>query len=161
LLIGYLAPKLPPNVQLIVTTRREACCGGIEAVLTRTFPNGTTFLIPADVREGDVAGGNALSDQKVMVYDTVVRECGLPAEVLLRLSPKGGVAATLGDLHALYRAVFDARPPTSGSVRSLLNLLMASQEPLSTSLLQQLGMGTNVLQQLPGWDCLFFEAEHQ
>jgi hypothetical protein len=36
---------------------------------------------------------------------------------------------------------------------------MASQEPLSHSTLQDMGLSRH-LASLPGWDCLFYAAEH-
>ena len=38
-------------------------------------------------------------------------------------------------------------------------VLMAAQEPLSHSTLQQMGVSSH-LTSLPGWGCLFFEADH-
>ena len=36
---------------------------------------------------------------------------------------------------------------------------MAAQEPLSSSMLQQMGLASS-LTSLPGWGCLFYEADH-
>ena len=36
---------------------------------------------------------------------------------------------------------------------------MAAQEPLSYSMLQQMGQAAH-LEHLPGWGCLFYEAGH-
>lgn len=93
---------------------------------------------------------------QVLVYDTVVSECGLAPGTL---PPVPDTGATLDNLRAAYRAAFEAHRP-QGKVALLLQLLLAAQEPLSTSLLQQLGIGGAELRSLPGWGCLFIEAEH-
>jgi len=156
MLFSLMAPLLPPNVKFILTARPEACCGGIRAALVRAFPGGVIFLSPQDVRGEAAAAGPEPPSSRVLVYDTVVTECELAG--LLPAPPASG--ATVDHLRAAYFAVFERCPPKD-NVAALLELLLAAQEPLSTSWLQQLGFGASVLRQLPGWGCLFFESEHR
>ena len=78
LVVRLLAAKLPINVRFIFTTRPDAACGGIHDILERSFPAATHFLTPEKLRLGSEAGGGSgLGTGKVMVLETVLRECGL------------------------------------------------------------------------------------
>ena len=93
LVVRLLAAKLPINVRFIFTTRPDAACGGIHAILERSFPVATHFLRPEKLRmEAEATGDTVMgtgsssaigsdlassSSGKVMVLETVLRECGL------------------------------------------------------------------------------------
>ncbi len=171
-LLVSIATQLGPNIKVIITTRPEACCGGIKAVIERTFRRGggTVFLAPRDVRSRPGSVTRAPSDlppsrdgsgsgghEPVLVYGAVYKECELSGSHLP--APEGG-AATLDNLYAAYRLTFERQPP-SGKALILLQVILAAQEPLSTSLLQQLDLGPDVLRSLPGYGCLFYETEHR
>ncbi|GIM11874.1 hypothetical protein Vretimale_15343, partial [Volvox reticuliferus] len=75
-----------------------------------------------------------------------------------------GAAADLTALYRVYGEVFrrsyeryDVKKRTD--VSKLLNVLLAAQEPLSQSLVQQLGLG-HAVPLLPGFPVLFFVDEH-
>ena len=107
------------------------------------------FLEPHQLRkeEESAPGG-------VMVFDVVVKECNLAGSL-----PEVKVAG-LPDLYLAYRKVFDreAKAPEKAVV-DLLHVIMAAQQPLSLSLLQQMGLAQH-LPALPGWPTLFFKADH-
>ena len=131
--------------------------GQIEQILVRAFKEdgGISYHQPSAQEGGGASSSPGLSvGNRVLVYDTVVCEC----EVLLEL-PRDHHHPTLSDLDAAYRAVFDRRKPSEG-VTDLLCVLLAAQEPLSLSLLQRMGLDQH-LPHLPGWPCLFYEAEHR
>jgi hypothetical protein len=92
-----------------------------------------------------------LCDGRVLVVDTVVKECDLAGVDL-------GAVAGLPALHRAYTYAFDKSPPSSKAL-NLLDVLMVAEEPLSHSLLQQLDLATE-LERLPGWGTLFFLADH-
>ena len=97
-------PPLPstPESRFIFTSRPDAVCNGIQSILRSAFSAGggsdggdgtVLFLEPHHVRHHDAAirvGGtsdgrtDAASDSdedgRVMVLETIIRECGLPAE---------------------------------------------------------------------------------
>ena len=102
-------------------------------------------------RRGEEKLGEKEANCKVMVYSVVVKECRLDLPLLS--------SASLLDLYGAYRAVFDRSRP-EGLVTDLLQVLLAAQEPLSRSLLQQMGLAQH-LPSLPGWPTLFYEAEHR
>jgi hypothetical protein len=80
-----------------------------------------------------------------------VRECNLqqaPVDI-----------ASLDDLYSVYNNVFDSCEATLGAIE-LLQVLMAAFEPLTMSLLQQMGLSKH-LDSLPGWGVLFFISEHR
>lgn len=92
-----------------------------------------------------------------MIYHTVVNEVVGPMGLTAQHST---AAPSLEDLYCLYRQVFDASgSSTSKPVVELMQVVMAAQEPLSMSLLQQMGLDS-ALWQLPGYGVLFFVAEH-
>ncbi|KAG2427876.1 hypothetical protein HXX76_012196 [Chlamydomonas incerta] len=105
-------------------------------------------------------GGSGGGGGSVMVYATVAAGCLPPG------SPAASLAApSLPDLYRLYGSVFyDAwRRLESDAVRrevqDLLGVVLAAQEPLSHSLLQQMGLG-HVIPSLPGYPHLFYVDEH-
>ncbi|GAX72581.1 hypothetical protein CEUSTIGMA_g37.t1 [Chlamydomonas eustigma] len=109
----------------------------------------TSLARPSVARNSMAASPPLGGTGRVLVYDTVVKEC--------RIARRADVA----DLDALYEAyeeVFERHPP-AGQVLNLLQVLMAAQEPLSNSLLQQMKLADK-LQSLPGWGTLFYEANH-
>ncbi|GAX78217.1 hypothetical protein CEUSTIGMA_g5659.t1 [Chlamydomonas eustigma] len=116
--------------------------------------------------ENDFSDDGHCSDQeskpdtppRVLVFDTVVRECGINKQTALDLE----VANAHDPLQAVYGAykfIFDRNAPTDGCI-SLLQVLMAAQEPLPHSVLQQLGLCSHLVR-LPGWGCLFYVADHR
>ena len=87
-----------PLLRFIFTTRPDAACGGIRSILERSFPSGSIeFLVPEDLRVDDAKAevtlpltidtpkGTNMGDQevksssgsRVMVLETVLKECGL------------------------------------------------------------------------------------
>ncbi|GIL63108.1 hypothetical protein Vafri_17234 [Volvox africanus] len=150
---------------------------------------GSTYVKPSQLvkmakpRTGGRGGGGGGGG--VMVYQTVVKDClleGKEDEVdketaaegdeSSRPSPSGpkttataaGAAADLTALYRVYGEVFrksyeqyDTKKRTD--VSKLLNVLLAAQEPLSQSLVQQLGLG-HAVPLLPGFPVLFFVDEH-
>ncbi|KAG2422635.1 hypothetical protein HXX76_015873 [Chlamydomonas incerta] len=76
-------------------------------------------------------------------------------------------AGAWGRLYELYRLIFKSRmehlqrsdPVLGDLVGDLVAAVMAAQEPLSSSFLQQLGLGAAV-PALPGAPVCFFEADH-
>eukprot|EP00798_Chlamydomonas_sp_ICE-L_P028726 gene28726-31902_t len=95
-----------------------------------------------------------------MLYDTVVEECQLSHRV-----PPSSSATDLSAMHSLYELVFDTCCQSAGPggapspYRPLLQVIMAAQEPLPHTLLHEMGLAC-LLKALPGWGCLFYEAEH-
>ena len=74
LIVRLLADKLPHNVKFLFTTRPDAACGGIQAILARAFPHaGVTFVTPDKLRQEEEASEAAT--EKVMVLQTVLKEC--------------------------------------------------------------------------------------
>ncbi|KAG2427875.1 hypothetical protein HXX76_012195 [Chlamydomonas incerta] len=105
-------------------------------------------------------GGSGGGGGSVMVYATVAAGCLPPG------SPAASLAApSLPDLYRLYGSIFDDawRRLESDAVRrevqDLLGVVLAAQEPLSHSLLQQMGLG-HVIPSLPGYPHLFYVDEH-
>lgn len=143
LVVNLFAKKLPEQARLVLSSRPEGCCGGMQEVLTRAFPN-IKFFEPDALFAADVTS-------PMVLYDAMARECGVDVPL-----PEDGVP-TLASVHAAYRVLFDRAPP-GAKPSELLQLLLAAQEPLSCQLLQQLGYDAAMLQQLPGWGRLFFEA---
>ncbi|KAG2452669.1 hypothetical protein HYH02_002902 [Chlamydomonas schloesseri] len=179
--------QLPSFVRFIVTTRPDAAFGQVLPSLQRAFKphNGVRLLRPqqlvaaAEAAEaaapslaeespaaeapGSDGGGDGVGDGgsgAVMVYSTVAAAClppGSPAASLM--------APSLPDLYRLYGSIFDDawRRLESDAVRrdvhDLLGVVLAAQEPLSHSLLQQMGLG-HVIALLPGYPHLFYIDEH-
>ncbi|GAX81308.1 hypothetical protein CEUSTIGMA_g8739.t1 [Chlamydomonas eustigma] len=165
--------ELPHNIRFIFSSRPDAACNHMQAILQRAFeakedggPGGVTFIEPhhelmmmtqwmvgSAVRVGSMG--------RIMVFDTVVKECDLLEDEelvqgMLRESVLQG--DPLLAVYGAYRAVFDMKPP-SGVAKNLLQVLIAAQEPLSHSMLQLLGL-SNHLESLPGWSCLLYIADH-
>ncbi|GAX80789.1 hypothetical protein CEUSTIGMA_g8225.t1, partial [Chlamydomonas eustigma] len=116
-----------------------------------------TFIEPHHVRvdDDDRDGGSAArvgSMGRIMVFDTVVKECDL-----LEDEEQGMLRESVLQVDPLL-AVFDMKPP-SGVAKNLLQVLIAAQEQLSHSMLQLLGL-SNHLESLPGWGCLLYIADH-
>jgi len=163
LLLKYMVPRLPRTVRFIVTSRPDAVCGGMQATMERAFHDSLTVLgRPGELRGGGSNSGEA--EGEVLVHRTVVAECKLSGEALEATS--SGVV----NLHMLYRAyqeVFDRAKGRGASSKQgvecgylpLLRVIIAAQEPLSHSLLDQMGLA-HLLPSLPGWGCLFYETEH-
>ncbi|KAG2452670.1 hypothetical protein HYH02_002903 [Chlamydomonas schloesseri] len=186
LLTGSLR-RLPAWVRFVVTTRPDAASGQVLPSLQRAFKphNGVRLLrpqqlvaaaaataaaapslaeeSPAAKAPGSGGGGDGVGDGgsgAVMVYSTVAAAClppGSPAASLM--------APSLPDLYRLYGSIFDDawRRLESDAVRrdvhDLLGAVLAAQEPLSHSLLQQMGLG-HVIASLPGYPHLFYIDEH-
>lgn len=95
------------------------------------------------------------------MYDAIIKDLG---GRLLQSLPLLAGPPTIDSVYNLYHVIFDGklgtRPSADGSVKKLLEVLLAAQEPLSRSLLEQLDLNQSDLEQLPGWGSLFFEADH-
>lgn len=153
LLLRHLV-HLPESVRFVFTTRPDAMCGKVQDVLARAFAHSIQTLRPEQLRAQASSGPRV---EGVMVYHTIVKECALSAAVELQQKS----CPTMQDLYQAYYQVFlAAGASSSAEVRALLEVLLAAQEPLPQSLLQQMGLGA-LLQQLPGWGVLFFAREHR
>ncbi|GAX79162.1 hypothetical protein CEUSTIGMA_g6602.t1 [Chlamydomonas eustigma] len=153
LLLRFLI-RLPLNVRVILTTRPEACCGGIKAALFRAFAaNGVTFLGPRDVQmisPTDATESPTVLAPRLLVYDAVNRE-RLSSEGVSQLPLTArNRGPDLQDLHALYLHIFRCQPLRNVVLTLLLPLLMAAQEPLSTSELQSLSSNPFAVDVLEG-----------
>ena len=74
LIVRLLADKLPHNVRFLFTTRPDAACGGIQAILSRAFPDARVrFVTPENLRQEEESSDTATD--KVMVLQTVLKEC--------------------------------------------------------------------------------------
>jgi hypothetical protein len=142
-LVFYLANRLPLNVRFIFTARPETARGELKAVFGRAF-GAVTYVEPHALRKGGTAG-------EVLVYDTVVRECGL------NLAPTADRG--LDSLYGAYAEAFVRAQPV-GPILKLIEVLLAAMEPLPLSLLQAMGLERE-LESLPGWGTLFYTAEHR
>jgi len=151
-LLTALLAKLPVQVRFILTARKETARSSLEVVLHRAFKK-VSIIEPHQLRLGDQHGSQG---KGVLVYDTVVKECQL--ERILTQRP-AATNASLLDLYAAYKAVFDRDEP-HGQTLELIEVLMAAMEPLPLSLLQKMGLIQN-LDKLPGWKTLFYVAEHR
>lgn len=129
-------------------------------------PSGKDPSMPqqdAGALDGGCANGVLLATaapaDKVMLVATVCHEVLGPLCI-----PVPQSAATLDGLRAYYRAVWDHCFTTytateAEHVTHLLCTLLAAQEPLTMSMLQQMGL-SGAVPLLPGWGVLFFETEH-
>jgi hypothetical protein len=162
LVVGLL-PTLPPNVRFIFTSRPDAVCNGIRSTLNRAFASSVTFIdSPEELRKEIVKPATSTdpttTSSKVMLCETVIKECKL--EHLVRPSAS---YTNLIDLYSLYVLVFDDSKSGVGEgdapFMCLLNVIMAAQEPLSHAMLHDMGLACQ-LEHLPGWGCLFYEADH-
>ena len=142
--------KPPACVRFIFTARPETARGDLRRVLGRAF-GGVTYLGPHEAR----CAGHSSQGGEVLVFTTVVQECGLEGLVA---APSG--APSLVDLYGAYEAAFRrGGGPSEGAVR-LLEVLMAAMEPLPVSLLQAMGLVRH-FEELPGYPTLFFASEHR
>ncbi|KAK3275914.1 hypothetical protein CYMTET_15983, partial [Cymbomonas tetramitiformis] len=149
--------QLGANVRFVITTRPDAVCSQITPLLGRVFPESVIFLQPEALRS-EAAAEHGAQGTGVMVYHTVAKECavlGVPWEKN---------HADLNDVYSAYRLVFVSALTLlsledRGRVLSLLEALLAAQEPLPESYLQHMGLDRG-LPLLPGWGCLFYVAEH-
>ena len=151
-LLRQCLSKLGDRVRFIITTRPDAICGQVQSVLESTFEGGILFVEPTELRQdvGATRGG-------VLVYNTVVKECGLPMSDQHQQASKA-------DLYGAYSRVFKRdlghlQPEVAASVVKLIEVILAAQEPISQSTLYEMGFG-GVLEKLPGWGSLFFVYEH-
>ena len=145
---------LPESVRFVFTTRPDAVCDKVQDILARAFEDNIQTFRPEQLRtEAD----SEAREGGVMVYHTIAKECASDAIVL---EPRS--CPTLEDVYSAYDQVFAAsfRVSDHTKVSALLEVLLAAQEPLPQSLLQQMGM-SGTLQQLPGWGVLFFTREHR
>ena len=151
ILVAFLATQLPKNVRFILTTRPDAMLGEIRRVLDRGFKSdgGVVYVEPHALRHEE---GLSSGLENNLVRNTILREYNLqPAHPVH--------VATLNDLYSVYRTIFDGCQATPGAVK-LLQVLIAAFEPLSMSLLQQMGLSKH-LETLPGWGVLFSIVEHR
>jgi WD40 repeat protein len=142
--------KLPPNFKLIITSRPDAVCGQIESIFNMAFPN-TLFLKPQNlIRE--------FAEGRVFVYDAAMSALSTSSALETVITPG------LQDVYRLYAAIFDdafanLALKDADCIRSLLSVIMASQEPLSSSLLDRMGF-SSYTSMLPGFPTLFFLSDH-
>ncbi|PNH02253.1 Vegetative incompatibility protein HET-E-1, partial [Tetrabaena socialis] len=163
--------RLPPIVRFISTTRPDAAASQVLPCLERTFHNSIVrHLTPSELRSVKSGGSSSShSHGGVMVYHTVLAACEGGASM-----PQVLQDPQLKDVYALYSRVFEAAAHAqydSGSHQKaqlvrcgcwlvrLLAVLMAAKEPLSQSVLQQLGLG-GAIPLLPGYPRLFFVDDH-
>ena len=146
--MAYLT-KLPSNFRFIFTFRPDSLHGDIIPTIERACKKSCLFLKPHQVR----AQEPGQSADQVLVYKTVMTECGLmgPLEI----------APTLNHLYAAYKSLFEsAAKAQSASVDSLLRVLLVTCEPPPISLLQGLRLD-QYLTHLPGWPILFYESDNR
>ena len=155
LVINILVPLLP-KARFILTTRPDAVFDNIRTILRRSFDSdgikGVHFIEnPSELRVEE-----EMDDQshRVLVFDTVVQGCKDTLSDLPR--PQ---CPSLKDLYGVYRLLFDYCKP-SPEVKTLLNVIMAAQEPLSLSFLESSGLAQH-LASLPGWGVLAYASEHR
>ncbi|KAG2492079.1 hypothetical protein HYH03_009575 [Edaphochlamys debaryana] len=176
LLTNQLVPLRPDMVRFVLTTRPDAAEGEALPCLERAFASykGMTRVRPGQLRragagggvagqveqtqqEGEEAGGRRREAGGVMVYRAVAAAC-LPDGASASASP------TLADLYGLYGKIFEGAAvrhhgQDATQIADLLGVILAAQEPLSASILQQLGLA-GALPGLPGHPTLFFLDEH-
>ena len=181
LAINHLA-ALPPNYRFIFTTRPDAVCEGVGDILQRAFA-ATQFVEPWQLRQSGEDAQNEAGGGKdrVMVHAIVIKECGLddmydnPTAIIpghhntlpLATAAERCTSAEqrLDALYSAYHHVFSSCEgllPSSEhrqDVMRLLQVLMAAQEPLSHSMLQQMRL-QHALERLPKWGVLFYLADH-
>ena len=148
LIVAHLA-KLPSNFRFIFTFRPDSLHGDIIPTIERACKQSCLFLKPHQVR----AQEPGQSADQILVYKTVMSECGLmgPLEI----------APTLNHLYAAYKSLFEiAAKAQSASVDSLLRVLLVTCEPPPISLLQGLRLD-QYLTHLPGWPTLFYESDNR
>eukprot|EP00198_Chlamydomonas_reinhardtii_P013244 XP_001702581.1 predicted protein [Chlamydomonas reinhardtii] len=177
-----LLPRLPSCVRFMATTRPDAATGQVLPALHRAFGGAVTLLQPSALRAPATGSSSSEAAGGVMVYYTIasaVAGGGTDAEQLLL---PGGRAPMLSDAHALLRRVFEAAYArlegggvqgssssngwraqsanvTATQVTELIAVIMAAKEPLSHSLVQQLGLG-GAVPALPGHPVLFGVEDH-
>ncbi len=95
-------------------------------------------------------GSEGEGQDKVMVFNTVVKGCSLDYEI--------GKHPELEDLYSAYKKVFDITP-LKDRTKDLLQVLLAAQEPLSMLMIHQMSFD-EVLYTLPGWGTLFYVSDH-
>ncbi len=123
-----------------------------EAVAATTAAK-TAVTSSSDTTTADDGGG-------VLMYDTLVTQCALPVRPLSAAVPQ------LDDLHWAYDELFrrgmidGAAAAGTQSIKDLLAVLLAAQEPPSESLIQSLGLH-GALARLPGFPVTFFLEEHR
>eukprot|EP00959_Pyramimonas_sp_CCMP1952_P044544 930627-Pyramimonas_sp.AAC.1 len=132
LLLQHLV-HLPESVRFVFTTRPDAMCGKVQDVLARAFAHSIQTLRPEQLRAQASSGPRV---EGVMVYHTIVKECASLAAVELQQQKS---CPTMQDVYQAYYQVFlAAGASSSAEVRALLEVLLAAQEPLPQSLLQQM-----------------------
>ena len=138
---------LPPNFRLIVTSRPDAVCGQIESIFRQSFSK-PLFLKPQNIIQ-------EFEEGRVFVYDAVF---GATEGITKVPSP------SLEDVYDVYMTIFDKAFANillvdADCIRSLLGIIMASQKPLSSSMLEKMGFAAHV-PLLPGFPILFFVSDH-
>ena len=152
LLIRRLA-HLPEGVRFVITTRSDAVCGQVKGVLARAFEDSIAFVRPGQLRAETKGRPNM---KGMMLYHTLVQEYASSA-----LALEGKLCPTMQDVYGAYERGFSASGTSILSdVRVVLEILLAAQEPLAQSMMQQMGL-SSALKQLPGWGVLFFAQEHR
>ena len=163
--LGRSTPKSPPR-------KSNPGMGG-----DGTGPwDGTTM--PAHTSSSIVGAGKGVAPPKVGVPGPAAAELPISPRSMSSASHsrkrpssrarEGGTPAakdiTLDDLYSVYGRVFKAAMAgytgsTGQDVKRLIGVLMAAQEPLPFSFLQQLGLG-EAISSLPGYPTLFYMDEH-
>jgi len=167
--------KLPPNFRFIFTARPETLLSTVKEALRRAFDvSPVTFAVASRVAVESAALGTARvvtflephvffcreekteagGGEKNLVYHTVVGECGLASDL------SDYVAPNHEDLYHAYRTVFSRNIDPHPKTVELLEVLVVAFEPLTSSLLEQMGL-EEYLEDLPGWSTLFYVDEHR
>ena len=80
------------------------------------------------------------------------------------LALRESIDPNLAAVYAAYSRVFSkckgGDSNAAAKVKMLINVIIAAQEPLSHATLEQMGFAS-FLPSLPGWGCLFFDADHR
>ncbi|KAG1672374.1 hypothetical protein FOA52_010992 [Chlamydomonas sp. UWO 241] len=188
-LVSEQLATLPKNVRFIFTCRPDAQNGHLLPALRAALPSMVELkpaqlravrmpkqLLPSappppraskfgggKVGGGGAGGGGGPAESKCMVFDVVVgciRDAAAADKLRVANRDDGSIAST----YVAYRAVFDEQIPQLSSadaysVRELLQLMLASQEPVALQVLHQLEL-YSVLGMLPAWGTLFYVEEH-
>ncbi|KAG2422132.1 hypothetical protein HXX76_016255, partial [Chlamydomonas incerta] len=162
---ALLAAAAPPQVGGTAVPGRVLVGAAAEAAVEAAKKRREAAEAAAAAARGSGGAGQA-PPKGVMIYYSVAP--------LVRGSSPAAIAAMaahtcpqLGEVYELYRLIFKSRmehlqrsdPVLGDLVGDLVAAVMAAQEPLSSSFLQQLGLGTAV-PALPGAPVCFFEADH-
>ncbi|XRB25343.1 EF-hand domain-containing protein [Pseudoscourfieldia marina] len=163
-LLRHLARDVRSSVSVLVTTRPDAD-GDYprRRVLEHDWQGGMRVMEPAQVlgpapaevekEESRLSGPweEAMRNmQSIMVYQIVAREF---------VKRYGTSLEPPADIDAAYQLWFDRAANNDEEVRRLIDIVLASREPLSSAHVDRLRL-RETCKRLPGWGLLFEERDH-